>query len=76
MDLLWVYYGTRYFVLFGSEKYDFIYNRIRYWDTSTSPQVSHCDGVVLKIYLDRKFQWPQEGLNCESFSYEVGIVVN
>ena len=25
-----VYDGTRYFVLFGSEKYDFIYNRTRY----------------------------------------------
>ena len=25
-----VYDGTRYLILFGSEKYDFIYNRIRY----------------------------------------------
>ena len=25
-----VYDGTRYLVLFGSEKYDFLYNRIRY----------------------------------------------
>ena len=25
-----VYDGTRYLVLFGGEKYDFIYNRIRY----------------------------------------------
>ena len=25
-----VYDGSRYLVLFGSEKYDFIYNRIRY----------------------------------------------
>ena len=25
-----VYDGNRYLVLFGSEKYDFIYNRIRY----------------------------------------------
>ena len=24
------------------------------------------DGVVLEIYLDHKFQWPQEDLNCES----------
>ena len=28
--LIRVYYGTRYLVLFGSEKYDFIYNRSRY----------------------------------------------
>ena len=41
------------------------------WDTSTSSQVSNCDGVVLEIYLDHKFQWPQEGLNYESLAYEV-----
>ena len=28
--LIRVYDGTRYLVLFGSEKYDFIYNRSRY----------------------------------------------
>ena len=44
---------------------------IKYWDTSTSSQVSNCDGFVLEIYLDHKFQWPQEGLNCESLAYEV-----
>ena len=26
------------------------------WDTLTSRQGSNCDGVVLEIYLDRKFQ--------------------
>ena len=30
-----------------------------------------CDGVVLEIYSDHKFQWPQEGLNCECLGYEV-----
>ena len=30
-----------------------------------------CDGVVLEIYLEHKFQWPQEGLNCEFLAYEV-----
>ena len=29
-EFIKVYDGTRYLVLFGSEKYDFIYNRIRY----------------------------------------------
>ena len=29
-----------------------------------------CDGVVLEIYLDHKFEWPQEGLNSESLAYE------
>ena len=33
--------------------------------------VLNCDDVVLEIYLDHKFQWPQEGLNCESLAYEV-----
>ena len=41
------------------------------WDTSASSQVSNCDGVVLEVCLDHKFQWPQEGLNCESLAYEV-----
>ena len=29
------------------------------------------DGVVFDIYLNQKFQWPQEGLNYESLAYEV-----
>ena len=36
------------------------------WDTSASSEVSNCDGVVLEIYLDHRFQWPQGGLGCES----------
>ena len=35
------------------------------WDTSTLRQVSNCDCLVLENYLDHKFQWPQDGLNCE-----------
>ena len=30
-----------------------------------------CEGVLLEIYLDSKFQWPQEGLNCKYLAYEV-----
>ena len=41
------------------------------WDTSTSSQVSNCDGVVLDNYLDHKFQWPKEGFKCESLAYKV-----
>ena len=41
------------------------------WDTSISSQVSNCDGVLLENYLYHKFQWSQEGLNCESLAYEV-----
>ena len=41
------------------------------WDTSISNQVSNCDGIDLEIYLDHKFPWAQEGLNCESLGYEV-----
>ena len=35
--------------------------------------VRNCDSVVLEIYLDHKFQWPQEGLNCKSLAYE-GVI--
>ena len=30
----------------------------------------NCNDVVLEIYLDHKFQRPQEGLNCESLAFE------
>ena len=43
-----------------------------YWDTSASRQVSNCDGVVLEIYVAHRFQWPQEGLNCESAKLLLG----
>ena len=33
--------------------------------------VFDCDGVVLEIYLDHKFQWQQEGLNCETIACEI-----
>ena len=42
-----------------------------FWDTSSSSQASNCDGVLLEICLVHKFQWPQEGLNCESLAYKV-----
>ena len=32
---------------------------------------SYWYGAVFEIYLDRKFQWLQEGLNCESLAYKV-----
>ena len=32
---------------------------------------NNCDGVMLEIYYDHKFHWPQEGLNYESLAYEV-----
>ena len=44
---------------------------IKCWDTSTSSQVSNCDGVVLEIYFNYKLQWPQEGLKCKSLEYKV-----
>ena len=34
-------------------------------------EVLNCDGVVLKTYLDHKFQWPQDGLNCKALAYKV-----
>ena len=29
------------------------------------------DGGVLGIFLDHTLLWPQKGLNCKSFAYEV-----
>ena len=52
-------------------KYLFIFINIYYWDTSTSSQVSNCDGVVLEICLDQKLQWPQKHLNGESLPCQV-----
>ena len=34
-------------------------------------KVSYCNGVLLEIYLDCKFQLPQEGLKSASLAYEV-----
>ena len=43
-----------------------------HWNLDMCAQfISICDGVVLEIYLDHKFQWPQEGWNWESLAYEV-----
>ena len=47
-----IYDGTRYFTLFGSEKYDAIYERIRYFislKSSITYISSHC---FAKIKLD------------------------
>ena len=32
---------------------------------------SSCDGAMHEIFLNHKFQWPQEGLNSEFIAYEV-----
>ena len=39
-------------------------------DSLALSRVSICNGVLLKICLDHKFQWPQACLNCESFVCE------
>ena len=33
--------------------------------------IPYCGGVVLQLYLDHKFHWPQEGLSCELLVYKV-----
>ena len=35
-----------------------------FWMDKSEDYYDLWDGVVLEIYLDHKFQWPQEGLNC------------
>ena len=34
----------------------------------TKYKILYFDSVVLEIYLDHKFQWPYEGLQCESLA--------
>ena len=33
------------------------------------PSLGHHNGVVLEILMNHKFQWPQEGSNCEHLTY-------
>ena len=49
IDLLRVYDGTRYLVLFGNEKYDSIYDKIRYLmsaKSGTSYIISHNYAII------------------------------
>ena len=59
IDLLRVYDGTRYLVLFGNEKYDSIYDKIRYLmsaKSGTSYIISH-NYAIIKVdsYPKNKF---------------------
>ena len=51
-----VYDGTRYLVLFGSEKYDSIYNRIRYLTAVKSGSTYIIsDDVILYLLTNNDF---------------------
>ena len=59
IDLLRVYDGTRYLVLFGNEKYDSIYDKIRHLmsvKSGTSYIISH-NYAIIKVdsYSKNKF---------------------
>ena len=47
-----IYDGTRYLKLFGSEKYDAIYNRIIYLITQKSSIIYIFSHYILKIKVD------------------------
>ena len=55
-----VYDGARYFVLFGSEKYDFIYNRIRYLMEGRSSIKYVISHGYAKIKVDLFYSLPLE----------------
>ena len=55
-----VYDGTRYKVLFGSEKYDFIYNRIRYLTSVKSGITYAISHNYAKIEVDSNDSLPLE----------------
>ena len=56
-----VFYAAVFFVKFSRLRYVSEYD-------NRKPK---CNGVVLKNYLDHKFHWPQEDLNCKSLVHEV-----
>ena len=55
-----VYDGARYLVLFGSEKYDFIYNRIRYHMEGRSSIKYAISHGYAKIKVDSFYSLPLE----------------
>ena len=63
-----VYDGTRYLVLFGSEKYDYIYDRIRYLIGVKSGVTDIISFNSAKIKVDLFDSLPLEKLLCNDFS--------
>ena len=59
---IWPSFGENFFFKkSGPVTHSFI------WVSSTMQKLrKNYDGVMLEIYLDHKFLWLQEGLNCES----------
>ena len=47
----------------------------RHWDTSTSNQVSNCDGFVLVDYLDHKFQEICKAFAVETLQWSLELVI-
>ena len=63
-----VYDGTRYLVLFGSEKYDYIYDRIRYLIGVKSGVTDIISFNSAKIKVDSYDSLPLEKFLCNDFS--------
>ena len=63
-----IFFTKQYFFLNSNPANLFICFFFLFFDTYRLWKItfSVCDGIVLEIYLGHKFQWPQEGLNCES----------
>ena len=59
-----IYNGTRYLVLFGSEKYDFIYNRIKYLIGVKSCITYVISHNYAKIKVDSCYSLPLEKTRC------------
>ena len=79
-----IYSQTKYFniIIFGTKYKSFTpflstYFLFSFWSGCISffyYFFSNCDGVVLEIYFDHKFQWTQEDLNCESLAHAYEVV--
>ena len=55
-----IYDGTRYLTLFGSEKYDAIYNRIRYLISQKSGITCIFSHYIAKVKVDLYDSLPKE----------------
>ena len=47
------------------------YQQVVVLNSNSKHKWVNCDGDVLEIYLDHKFQWPQQVLNCKHLAYDV-----
>ena len=72
-----IYYGTRYLTLFGSEKYEAIYNRIRYLISQKRGMTCIFSHYFTKIKVDSYDSLPiEKRLNLHNVIIHIQSVLN